>query len=243
VLRVESAALGDRFAEPCAPAEVCDLLARSLLVHTHGVGVPSALVPAILLAQDRAARNKRLGHLATCCLLSPDDAGLLPLMQNTLRKDLCSHDSETIAVALLTFSRVADADLCAALAPDIEALLDRPLGSPPTLRAKAITALSRCWQSAAAAEGAEGSEGSVPAVESTTQRRERLRALLGERHPAVLSAAAAALRALPQFESAARELLPELNSAQVSWPEGSGPRAAHPRPILAVASVQRHPLV
>ena len=214
VLREESKSLGIHLMAGLQGAEACGLLTRALQIHMHGVVVPRALVPAIMLAQDPDARCKRVGQLAACCLMSPQDISLLPLLQNTLRKDLCSQDFATVSVALVSISRIADAEMCAALAPLIEDIIDHPSGTPPALRAKAISALSRCWRVCGQAMDSKVTSTTGVDSASSASQIERLRTLLHERGPAVLSATAGALRALPDHQAVARQLLPELLAAQ-----------------------------
>ena len=192
----------------------------------HGVAVPQALVPAIKLAAEPDILCKRVGQLATRCLLAPDNLSLLLLLQNTLHRDLCSRDDAVVATALHTVSRLADGAMCAALAPVVEAVLERDAyEAPASLRAKAVSALARCWQLGPVAEGEEA------------RRVERLRGMLTERSPAVLSAVLGALAyarrpvlvrsahhpAAEQVASdaVARALLPELVAAQAGLLEAA----------------------
>ena len=196
--------LRTELAQPHQPAtELAEMLIRAIYCEMFGAPAPFAIIPAMGLAQHPNPRAKQVGYTACALLLSPSHE-LMPLLQNTIHRDLGSPESDRACPALTLLTKLADSRLAELAAPLSLSLLEAPTASA-RVRVRAVGALMRCW--AVAPHAVEALPG--PPLEA------RLRSLLSEPSPPLVSAAAAGLSAMVRRRPGlASSLLPELLAAQ-----------------------------
>jgi len=199
----ECARLRTELAQPHQPTELAEMLVRAIYCEMFGAFAPFAIIPAMGLAQHPNPRAKQVGYTACALLLSPSHE-LMPLLQNTIHRDLGSPESDRACPALTFLTKLADNRLAELAAPLALTLLEAPTATG-RVRVRAVGALMRCW--AVAPHAVEALP--APPLEA------RLRALLSEPSPPLVSAAAAGLSAMVRHRPGlASSLLPELLAAQ-----------------------------
>ena len=201
----ECARLRTELAQPHQPTELAEMLVRAIYCEMFGAPAPFAIIPAMGLAQHPNPRAKQVGYTACALLLSPSHE-LMPLLQNTIHRDLGSPESDRACPALTFLTKLAPAvdSLAELAAPLALTLLEAPTATG-RVRVRAVGALMRCW--AVAPHAVEALP--APPLEA------RLRALLSEPSPPLVSAAAAGLSAMVRHRPGlASSLLPELLAAQ-----------------------------
>ena len=185
-------------------SELAERLVRAIYCEMFGASTPFAIIPAMGLAQHPNPRAKQVGYTVCALLLMAPSHELMPLLQNTIHRDLGSPESDRACPALTVLTKLADSRLAELAAPLALTLLEAPTATE-RVRVRAVGALTRCW--AVAPHTVEALPG--PPLEV------RLRALLSAPSPPLVSAAVAGLRAMVAHRPGlASSLLPELLAAQ-----------------------------
>ena len=118
--------LRTELAQPHQPAtELAEMLIRAIYCEMFGAPAPFAIIPAMGLAQHPNPRAKQVGYTACALLLSPSHE-LMPLLQNTIHRDLGSPESDRACPALTLLTKLADSRLAELAAPLSLSLLEEP---------------------------------------------------------------------------------------------------------------------
>eukprot|EP00743_Colponemidia_sp_Colp-15_P002166 GILK01002351.1.p1 GENE.GILK01002351.1~~GILK01002351.1.p1 ORF type:complete len:1062 (-),score=193.43 GILK01002351.1:67-3252(-) len=119
-----------------------EYLIRAIYVEMLGHDASFAYIHAVKLAHDKALLAKRIGYLtANLCLHK--DHELMLLLVNTIQKDLNSANQLEICAALISVSKLVNAEMIPAVLPATVKLLSHP---QEAVRKKAVMAMHRFYQ-------------------------------------------------------------------------------------------------
>jgi len=189
IMQKESMYLRALLASPKIEKErIREIMLRLMYLEMLGHDASFGYIHAVKACVESDVTIKRSGYLATSAFLN-EDHDLIILIVNTVQQDLRSDDYLVVCAALTTITKLVNEDTVPAVLPQVVNLLMHPVSH---VRKKAVMALARFHQKSPS---------------SVSHLHGKLREMICDKDPSVMSAAVCALYELISAEPGAHKNL------------------------------------
>ena len=175
-------------------SKIKEIMLRLMYLEMLGHDATFGHIHAVKACVEPEIAVKRAGYLATTSFLD-ENHDLIILIVNTVQQDLKSEDYLVVCAALTAITRLVNEDTVPAVLPQVADLLAHPVSH---VRKKAVMALMRFYQKS---------------PHSVSHMHGKLREMICDRDPSVMSAAVCALHELIAHDA---EAFKNLTSSFVS---------------------------